>query len=1276
MGIYDELNNLDFIKEYEIMGKMVFFCANKEVAYDNMVKCGSEYEYFQVPFIPRNKAGLIDKTKLEEIGLVSNETYSEIRDILLQAGIQNEIKIIYNNIEKGIEFNTVKKNEELPDKADKYVSDKPALATNGLLNGNNEFKNLTELLMKRADSSKKIIYLEKYGQEEQTYKDLYREASYLANGLREIGLKQGDKLIFQLPYNKGFVECFWACMLLGIIPAPMGVLDDYSVKNVNSDKLCSIWRHLDKPYVVTASELKYDISKIEDIISEKLNIITLEELKIAKPFGNPYDWDSEETCLILFTSGSTGTPKGVTLSQRNIFGRTLGEIQTYGLDKNEVDLNWMTLTHAAGLIWSHIRDMFLDILQVQVNSELILNKPLLWLELMDKYKASITWAPNFAYALVNNYLEDDKNYGWNLSRLNYIFSGGEANVSKNLRWFMKRLEKYSLPENALKPAFGMTETSSCITYYNDFSFDNSSDEDKFLPVGTPMAGAEIRIVDDMGNLLKEGEVGHVQGKGESFTKGYYNNDQANLDSFTSDGYLITGDMGYIKDNNLVLTGREKDIIIINGLNYFVQDIEAVVDDMPEVNASFTVATSIKNKAETNEVILVFFSPKDECLLTEDINIEELKELVLKVKNRIREKCLLNPEYVIPVSSKYSERTEIGKKQRNIYKSAFREGGFNDILNKIEDRNQEKILVKKWTRKEIGGKQACRIYLWNADENICKLLEEQKISYDLYNKLNDMQENEILLDFFFYEDLALDITPENLKIVLKKASEHIKEIIKAKKRMTVIFPTKQSINTENDMDFRINNSFIVGLLKTANLENPLLNCRVVDFDEIDFSLLSNEMNLSVKDDITIYRNRERYIPGIYTINSSYSNEALIPREGLVLVAGGLGGIGVHVSKYLINTYDSKLLIIGSSTIEKNIENYNELNSISKNIIYVKADITNYEEVLCAVGKAEEVWKTQVSTIVNLSGKISSHQKNEAFFYDLHAHTLENEELNNIFETSAVKLLGTYNLEKIRKSRENASMIVFCSLTANFGGISMGAYSLSNTFQENYCGYLKNCGEKVYCISWSMWSNTGLNKYGNSSSAVFGGFNELDIQQGIGYLDCIIKNNIQSSYVGINRDSSRMRYAIFDLYKMQLAIRVKDELDRKKVKDIIRQNNPQLASMLVCPIDKVRFTSSEGSSEHQNKLLAIWKDTLNMEEISITDNIFDLGGNSLTIFKIVSNINDELKIDLKPIDIMTYPNICELSAYLSGRSKKGSYSEPRTKNTENIHRKRDIRKNRRG
>ena len=225
-------------------------------------------------------------------------------------------------------------------------------------------------------------------------------------------------------------------------------------------------------------------------------------------------------------------PKGVALTQKNVFARTLGEIEMYGLNENLRDLNWMTLTHAAGAVWTMFRDIYLDAFQIQVSTEYILKDPLRWIQLMHDYKITTSWAPNFAYALLGKCIEENKDYQWDLSSVTNLYSTAETNVSKSLRMFLKKVEKYGFPKNGLIPCFGMTETSSVMAYYNGFSYETSSDKDLYVPMGTPQHGIKIRIADSENHILCEGEIGYLQIKGDTVLKDYYQNPEATKKSFT------------------------------------------------------------------------------------------------------------------------------------------------------------------------------------------------------------------------------------------------------------------------------------------------------------------------------------------------------------------------------------------------------------------------------------------------------------------------------------------------------------------------------------------------------------------------------------------------------------------------------------------------------------------------------------------------------------------------------------------------------------------------
>lgn len=1274
------LKNIESINDFYIDKNKIYYSLNdyvsiyriKKEIYKYIPDDKCEFDFIEVPNFKRDENGNIDSLFLERYTLGSKEIKSiskKIRD----KNINNSLIVSFKNAEGEITLENTNNNENNIER--KTIKNKKAIANGRIIKKEEyKYKNLIELMEEREKSNQEILFIEEESETKLTYKQLFSEAKKIAKGLKESGVNNGDKVIFQIPDNKDFLEAYWACMILGAIPAPIAVLDDYGVKNLNTDKLNNIWNMLGKAVILTSTEIEKSLKKMEDNVlnGERLNLLNIDNIKSSEEIKEYYNWNLDEMSLILFTSGSTGVPKGVILNQKNIFGRTLGEIKLYNLKENEVSLNWMSLTHAAGLIWCHIRDLYLNILDIHVNSQVILKKPLKWLEFMNKYKVSLTWAPNFAFALVNNFIDNEKDYGWDLSNLKYAYSGGEANVSRTLRRCIKNLKKYNLPDNAIKPTFGMTETSSCITYNNTFTLENSTDDDKFIPVGIPMPGIEIKILDENNNILNEGEVGSIVLKGDTVTKGYYNNEEANKESFTNDGYLITGDLGYIEDNTLTITGRAKDIIIINGLNYYVQDIESVVDEIEEVNASYTVATSVKNN-DGNEEVLVFFAPNDEKLL-EDNNIEALKELVKKIRTEVFNKSSVNPKYIIPTLAEKSVRTEIGKKQRSKYRDNFKKGAYNEIISKLENgKNNEKYLLKEVFEinpliNEKYNKEKVYVISDNKEraENI---LKNTTFNYEITN-FDYVINNEIkyLIDFNFYNNEIKDVDNDSLINLSYKLLEEAKKLEKIKGRnIKIVIPTKQSITLEEDCENNSENGIIRGFIKTFNLENTNIRCKEVDFDNFNINLLFKEVVSKNNIEIVCYRNGKRYVSKLKSYKDTLiKNSKVIKNNDFIVIAGGLGGVGRKLSEYLLKKYNVNLLILGASPLNEEKNNLIEkMQKINNNVSYEQVDITNYNEIEELVSKYEDKYKRKLGVIFNLAGKVSADKSKKKHFDDITLHNIENETHYSFEEVLKSKALSTITLQKLREKRKEASLILFSSNNAYFGGISLASYSAANSFQDEYCKALKRKYENTYCISWSMWSDIGINNEmpeAIKKMSINNGFKSISFEENIFYLEYILNKNINNSIVGIDRNVKKNIPIIDDDYNEVLEVYYSDG-NLQEIKKVIEEENldniyvtyKKVNSILLLSdngedidinslisnknILDVAFNKDELSEEHI-KMINIWKEILGVSNIDVNGDFFEYGGNSISISRMIFKINEVFKVEISFKDILTCSTINKL------------------------------------
>ncbi len=1224
--------------------KLYFSCI-KDLQYKDLAG-QSEKPLVKVPYIPLTNKGEVDHIALQGMDTVDSESIQKLESVISGVDSNAKIKLFYDNVEEVLHLSQIKNNTS---HAVTAGSGKLAVATSEPLDKSRWiYDNLVDLIKTRSSSDQEIVYLTNDGQEVQTIAQLYTNATKCAKNLVETGVKPGDKLIFQINNRRSFLEAFWACMLIGVIPAPMTAIEDYEAEVNNVDKLLGIWELLERPRILVTN---YETAKIEVLKIDK----RFDGLDVAL-FNNEdsnaeikeYHWDQDETCLILFTSGSTGLPKGVQLSQKNIFARTIGEIQLYDLDSDNVDLNWMTFTHAAGLIWSHIRDIFMNILQIQVNTDIILKNPLKWMELIDQYRVTITWAPNFAFALVADNIDCNKKYSWQLDCLKYAFAGGEANVSRVLLGFLNSLKDYGLDPNCIVPAFGMTETSSCVTYYNNFSPVKHNEGNQFLPVGEPTPGSELRIVDSIGEICMEGEIGYLQGRGPSYTKGYYKNDAANNDSFTEDGFLITGDLGFITDNLVTITGREKDIIIINGLNYYVHDFESAADSVTGVLASSSVATSVLGKSGTEEVI-IFFTPERYDLLSPE-GLIELKQLVDSIRKTVQKQCLINPAHIFPYSAKESARTELGKKQRNKYRNDYLEGKYHRWESKLEDTVAYSKLTPFWIESKLQKKHLVRAkYLFDSKEKMNLILGNSShidIS-DCINRICELKENDYLVDFTFYTEDIEQPSIQGLKEYYDKLSSHIRNLTTIRKQIQILFIVCNAYSISNNK-WSYKGSDLLSLVKTLNQENSQISGRIIDLANYNEHLLRKELQSLSKEPMAVYRENTRYVLRFKTSRHSEISKGWIRNNHTILVAGGLGGIGVHLCSYLQDTYNANLVIVGRTAQEDNSISLATLERKGVRAIYRQADVTNYNQ-LCSLSKELISYGIKIDGIINLTGVLST-EKGTLYNENLMNHTLDKEEFENFYITSFNKVIGTMNLVKLSSELLNEPYLyLFGSVTSYFGSPAFGAYAGSNSMQEQYACYLRNKGVRIKSVLWSFWNKTGMASGIEVNSYKQNIFQHIEPQDGVACFNHVLESDSLVSIIGINRENQFIMHQIFDLYKPRISVTLGNHESKKFIQEkIISSSINNLLSIIDFRFDiSSNVIWNEKLQEIWDTVAEIWKSTLKISSLDRDANIFDLGGDSITIYSISSKLSEVLDIEVKAIDVMMNPSINELVVYIHNK-----------------------------
>ncbi len=557
---------------------------------------------------------------------------------------------------------------------------------------------LTELIESNRNAPRCITYVEGE-QNERTvaFAELHERALGILHALQELGAKPGDKLILFLADNEHFIDAFWAAILGGVVPVPVapGISDEHR------RKLLRIARKLGKPFIYTdrrslerveafAAQAKEHAAFAELLRRRTFLVDTLDNISSA---GKVYRARPDDVALIQFSSGSTSEPKGVVLTHRNIIANGLGVTERAGFSEEDVSLSWMPLTHDMGLIGFHIY-MFANRLQVNLMStELFVRRPLLWLTLAMRKRATILCSPNFGYRHYLKVLDDRPVEGLDLSSVRIIFNGAEPISVDLCDEFLDRLAPARLARHAMFPVYGLAEASLAVSFppvgrpCRSVAFNrhrlgackrveavSASDKSAvvFMAVGSAIPYCHVRIADDEDRALPDGQVGHIHIRGENVTQSYYENPEANTVALTADGWLRTGDLGVVHEGELYITGRAKEIIFVNGQNYYPQDLESIAHQVEGLELGKVVAAGVRLRNAQTDQLVVFVLHR--------ASLRDFVPIAAQVARIINERAGLEVWEVVPV--KRIPKTTSGKIQRHLLEQSYAGGEFAAQLGEL------------------------------------------------------------------------------------------------------------------------------------------------------------------------------------------------------------------------------------------------------------------------------------------------------------------------------------------------------------------------------------------------------------------------------------------------------------------------------------------------------------------------------------------------------------------------------------------------------------------
>jgi acyl-CoA synthetase (AMP-forming)/AMP-acid ligase II/acyl carrier protein len=559
------------------------------------------------------------------------------------------------------------------------------------------FATLTELIEANRKVTGNITYLEgEQNERSVTFADLYTRALGILYHLQKLGAKRGDHLILFLGDNEPFIDAFWGAMLGGIIPVPVAL----GISDEHRHKLLRIARKLGNPFLYTDQRSLERLGSLATQVGaaptfEKLQsrVFLVDQLDdISRP-GKPHAAQPDEVAFIQFSSGSTSEPKGVVLTHRNILANCRGVSEVARLTEHDVSVSWMPLTHDMGLIGFHIFMLVNRIHQHLMPTDLFVRRPLLWLSFASQKRATILCSPNFGYRHYLKVLGDRPVDGLDLSSVRLLFNGAEPISVELCEEFLTRLQPARLARATMFPVYGLAEASLAATFptpgdaLHSARLDRhhlsvgervqeaqagSKDAVNLLSVGRAIPYCRVRICDDQGAELPEGTVGHILITGENVTRGYFEDATVNAASFSADGWLRTGDLGMMRQGELFITGRAKEILFVNGQNYYPHDLEGIAQAAEGLDLGKVVVAGVRPAAAQTDHIIVFVLHRGD--------MQEFLPIATEVAKLINEHTGLEVSDVVPV--KRIPKTTSGKIQRHLLEESYIAGEFNAELAEL------------------------------------------------------------------------------------------------------------------------------------------------------------------------------------------------------------------------------------------------------------------------------------------------------------------------------------------------------------------------------------------------------------------------------------------------------------------------------------------------------------------------------------------------------------------------------------------------------------------
>ncbi len=546
-----------------------------------------------------------------------------------------------------------------------------------------------------------------------SYTAVEHVSARFGGALQALGLRKGDRVALILPNNDDFVLCFLGAIRAGIIPVPiyppmaLGALQAYL------DNTRHIVAKSGARALVTSAKIKRLLGTVQAACPALEQVVAIEGIREAGEPLKPETITLEDVAFLQFTSGSTSRPKGVTLTHGNL-AANIKCIMEDGLrmGASDVGVSWLPLYHDMGLIGFVLAPLYHRTPIVFLPALLFLKRPVTWFQAMTRHRANVAYAPNFAYALCVKRIKPVDLEGIDLESWTRAGCGAEPIRAETLEGFADAFARVGFRRDALLPSYGMAESSLAISFSElyqglktlsvhaptlwekgEVRVVPESDEDavRLVSCGPEFPEHTIRIFDPDDasgeQPLPEGRVGEIRIAGPSVMRGYWEDAERTHEAFVG-RFLRTGDLGFLHEGHIFICGRSKEVVIVNGRNYYPQDLEWEASKVSGVRKGNVIAFGARDPSglerDRERVVMALEVQEPERLRNAAALLAEVRKAVQEGVGLTLDDAVALPPGALP-------KTSSGKLQRAKTRELYETG---ELMGRQATRDPGKLDLAK------------------------------------------------------------------------------------------------------------------------------------------------------------------------------------------------------------------------------------------------------------------------------------------------------------------------------------------------------------------------------------------------------------------------------------------------------------------------------------------------------------------------------------------------------------------------------------------------------